>query len=386
MTRIPSAGSLRTLNLLALATLIALGGFTWGQAGATRQVSTRRHTPITDAVRHAAPAVVSVFAESRARRGYWKQAAGAGVIVHSSGYVITNSHVIEGGQRVRVELFSEGGTYDAQVVANAPANDLALLRIKRAQPFPYVSVADSRRAVLGESVIAIGNPHGLGDTITVGVVSALGRNAKLSSGVALRGLIQTDASINTGNSGGALLNLDGELLGVIVSLLPRSTGIAFAIPGEQVRGLLRRAVGTAPASKPLPSSPERSARPARVAAEAPTFKRVPIGRPGTALPPPRVGSSTRRRSSTASARNPSDYGFSLRETGSWLKVTSVRSSGAAALAGIRAGDLILAVDGRPVETEIDLILALSAARPGRVYQFELLRSGDEHQASLVTPR
>jgi len=363
--RLFAVGSLRNLNLLALATLLAVGAFHAGRVGASRQVSSRRQTPVTDAVRHAAPAVVSVFAETRSRRGYWTQASGAGVIVHPSGYVITNSHVIRGGQRLRVELFRGGGRYDARIVADLPGNDLALLRIQRRTAFPYVSVADSRRAVLGESVIAIGNPHGLGDTITVGVVSALGRDAKLSSGVSLEGLIQTDASINTGNSGGALLNLDGELLGVIVSLLPRSTGIAFAIPGEQVRGMLQRALGSAPAGKPLPdaSLPDR-----------------PAPRVSAARPAPRASAPESR------PMHPADYGLVLRDNEGWVQVSSVRLRSAAALAGMRVGDLILSVDGRAVATRLDMVLAFSAARSGRVYQLELLRGGRERRASLVTPR
>jgi S1-C subfamily serine protease len=376
--------ALRTLTLLALATLLAIGAFSAGWAGATRSASSRRTTSVTDAVRHAAPAVVSVFAETRAQRGYWKQSSGAGVLVHPSGYVITNSHVIEGGQKLRVELFRGEGTYSARVVVNAPRNDLALLRIERSKPFRYVSVADSREALLGESVIAVGNPHGLGDTITVGVVSALGRDAKLSSGVSLQGLIQTDASINTGNSGGALLNLDGELLGVIVSLLPRSTGIAFAIPGEQVRSLLQRALGMTPASKPLPDGAAQAARPTGRVSSA--RQAVPAEPAPRSLPSPRVSEAPPRSAASGSAPlHPADFGMSLRQSGGWMRVRSVSASGAAGLAGIREGDLILSIDGRPVESELDMILAFSTARPGRVYQLEVLRSGRERLANLVTP-
>ena len=381
-----ASSSLRNLNLLVLATLIAVGAFQAGRAGAARR-SERRRTGVVDAVRHAAPAVVSVFAEMRSRRGYRKRTAGAGVIVHPAGYVVTNAHVIEGGSSVWVELFNGGGRHRAQVKTILRGNDLALLRIQRAKPFPYVSIAESRDAVLGESVIAVGNPHGLGDTVTVGVVSALGRDAKLSNGVALRNLLQTDASINTGNSGGALLNLDGELLGVIVSLLPQSTGIAFAIPGDQVRSMLQRALGSAPASNPLPDRevpPPTRPQPGRVSS---LREQATRGAPSAGgLPPPSVGSPGRTSAIKTSPMHVSDYGLRVRDTGAWLQVTVVNRNSAAALAGMQVGDVLLAIDGRPVENDLDLVLAFSAAYPARVYEIELRRGSVEKHASLLTPK
>ncbi|MDF1702487.1 MAG: trypsin-like peptidase domain-containing protein [Planctomycetota bacterium] len=376
-----AGGTVRNLNVLVLATLLAVTAFAAGRAGAARDGGARRRTQVVDVVQHAAPAVVSVFAEKRSSRNMWIQSAGAGVLVHPAGFVVTNSHVIKGGSTFRVQLWGDGGSYRAQVVANLPGNDLALLRIQRSRPFPYVSIAHSGGALLGESVIAIGNPRGLGDTITVGVVSALDN------------LIQTDASINSGNSGGALLNLDGELLGVVVSIMPRCNGIAFAIPGEQVKQLLQRALGQAPARKPLPETPTTSApssRPPGIVSSTRTH--------GGTLPPPSVGRGSvaprslgrsragRTSGMKTSPMRPEDFGMSLRNTGDYLQVTRVERSSAADRAGVRTGDVVLAIDGEAVGNELDLVMAFSAARPGQSYQLHVRRAGEERHAALLVPR
>lgn len=382
-------GTVRNLNILVLATLLAVSTFAFGRASAARDGGQRRRTEVVDVIQHAAPAVVSVFAEKRARRNVWITSAGSGVLVHPAGFVVTNSHVIRGGGKFRVELWGDGGTYPAQVVANLPGNDLALLRIQRKKPFPYVSITTSNKAMLGESVIAIGNPRGLGDTITVGVVSALGRDAKLARGASLYNLIQTDASINTGNSGGALLNLDGELLGVVVSIMPRCNGIAFAIPGEQVKALLQRALGGAPARKTVPerkspATPQPAPRPPGIVSST----RVQP----ESLPPPRARTPRPRtaagRTSGIKTRplRPEDFGMSLRTTGDLIQVTRVERSSAADLAGVRTGDIVIAIDGVTLENELDLVLAFSAARPGQMYQLHVRRAGEDRHAALLTPR
>lgn len=385
-------GTVRNLNLLVLATVIAVSAFAVGRADATRDGSHRRRTEVVDVIRHAAPAVVSVFAEKRARRNVWITSAGSGVIVHPAGFVVTNSHVIDDGGKYRVELWGDGGTYPAKLVANLPGNDLALLQIQGKGPFPYVSITSSNTAMLGETVIAIGNPRGLGDTITVGVVSALGRDAKLSRKASLYNLIQTDASINTGNSGGALLNLDGELLGVVVSIMPRCNGIAFAIPGEQVKAMLQRALGGSPARKVIPQP--KAARPT-----APTPAPPPTRPPGISsstraepLPPP-AASRARPRSKAGRTSGiktqplrAEDFGMTLRQVGSYTQVMRVERSSAADLAGVRTGDLVIAIDGVTIESELDLVMAFSAARPGQMYQLHVRRAGQDRHAALLTPK
>ncbi len=381
-----ASGSFRILNLFVLALLVAVTAFEMGRARAARGKSDRRRTPVVEAVRHAAPAVVNVFAQRRKGRNVMIQSSGAGVIVHPAGYIITNSHVVRGGQTVSVELFGTSRRVRAQVIADLPANDLALLRIQSRAALPYVSIARTNDVMLGEAAIAVGNPRGLGDTITVGVVSALGRDAKLSGGASLRNLIQTDASINNGNSGGALLNLDGELMGVIVSLMPSSDGIAFAIPGDQVRALLHRALGGAPAAKKLPES----ARPA-----TPTAPRVSSSirsAPGRAapatpgvLPPPAIGKAGRGSAIKTTPLRAEDFGLTVQDTGTYLQVTRVVRDGPAYRAGVITGDIISTIDGRPARNELDLVLAFSATKPGKVYNLELRRSGQQRSAALVTP-
>ena len=381
-------GVLRHLNLLALAGLGAVGAFAAGRAGAASGDGPRRRTPVVRAVEYAAPAVVSISAVTSRTRNVMITSAGSGVIVHPAGFIVTNSHVIRGGSDVFVELWQDRGRYRAQVVANIPQNDLALLRIQRDTAFPYVSIASSRQVLLGETTIAVGNPRGLGDSITVGVVSALGRDAKLAGGATLRDLIQTDAPINSGNSGGALLNLDGELLGVVVSLMPHCNGIAFAIPGDQVRLLLDRALGGTPASKRLPESKAAASRPPRVAS---SIREVPddapaLPAPSRGLPPPAVQAPERAAETSTTPLRAEDFGLTIRDTGSFLQVTRVQPRSAGDLAGLRAGDVLLGVDGRSVENDLDLTLAFSAARPGRVYQVHVRRSGQEHHAAMITPR
>jgi serine protease Do len=268
MSRPPSAKVLATLLLGAAAVHVA---FHLGGVEGARPGSERRRTPVVEAVHQAAPAVVSVHADMLTQGRVWKRGAGSGVILDPAGFVITNSHVIQGAHRLTVELFRGGGRYGATVVLNDPGRDLALLRIEREGGFPYAVLAESREVLLGETAIAIGNPRGLGDTITVGVVSALDREARMTNGVVLRNLIQTDAPINTGSSGGALLNLDGEVLGVIVSLLPSASCIAFAIPADDVRALLERVIGRAPPSGGAapPPAPAEEALPPPAVADAP---------------------------------------------------------------------------------------------------------------------
>ncbi|MDJ0523597.1 MAG: trypsin-like peptidase domain-containing protein [Planctomycetota bacterium] len=366
------------MNVFVAASVLAVGAFEMGRARASRSTPDRRRTPVVEAVRHAAPAVVSIYAQQRRRRNVLIRSAGSGVIVHPAGYVITNSHVIRGGSGVVVELWGDAGRYRAKVVANLPQNDLALLRIQRAQPFPYVSIASTRSVMLGEAAIAIGNPRGLGDTITVGVVSALGRDAKLAGGASLRNLIQTDASINNGNSGGALLNLDGELIGVIVSLMPSSDGIAFAIPGDQVKRLLHRALGGAPAAKPLPEQPKPKRPRVTSSIKKPASS-------GGKLPPPTVAGGRGSATKTAPLMA-EDFGMSVRVADGYVQVTRVASGSAAQRAGILAGDILASIDGRKVRSDLDVILAFSATRPGRIYDLQLRRSGARRTASLVTPR
>lgn len=387
------------LAVLSFALVVGTAGFHLGSATAAREASLRRTTPIVTAVQHAAPAVVSVYADSRSRRGYLRRGAGSGVIVHPSGYVVTNSHVIQGGQRFWVELFNGNGRYPAKVLTNDPARDLALLKIDvPTARLRHVSIARTGKVMLGETAIAVGNPRGLGDTITVGVVSALGRDAKMSSGAVLRNLIQTDASINTGNSGGALLNLDGELIGVIVSLLPSASGIAFAIPGDQVDQLLRRALRTSAPTNRLPdaATPATPTAPrVRPPSATSSHREAPTGT--GALPAPTIsnGSPDGRPSPgptpvvkkpATTPLHPTDFGLDIYDSGSTLRVRYVTRGSSAADAGFLPGDSLLTVDGIPVEDRTDLLMAFSRSRPGQDYYVGIRRGSLRKYLVLGVPK
>lgn len=373
----------RAVGLVLLATLLAIGAFSWGQATGAAGRSSRRRTAVAEAVAHAAPAVVSVNALRTGGRTLIRS-SGAGVIVHPDGFVVTNSHVVNGGQRFNVELFGGAGTLDAQLVVDEPRADLAILKV-RPGALKHVSLCRTRDLMLGETAIAIGNPHGLGDTITVGVVSALGRTAKMQSGVALQNLIQTDASINTGNSGGALLNLDGELIGINVSLLPSAMGIAFAICADDVDALLMRATGRTPPENALPDVEREDVRTLPPQFDA-TLRPSPTPAPPTSPAPrsaPRLPPTPRP---VITPLRPNDFGFDLEDTGSRVVVNRVDRGQAAGIAGLRVGDVLLAIDGRPVEAVIDLLLAFSASRPGREYYLSVRRLGEPADLVLVAPK
>lgn len=393
----------RPLALLAALAVVAGSAFLLGQAQATSARGERRRSAVATAVAHAAPAVVSVDALRNGRRASVR-ASGAGVIVHPDGYVVTNSHVVSGAQSFRVELFGGRGTFPATLVADDPSGDLAVLKLDGPGPWRHVSLCPTRDLMLGETAIAIGNPHGLGDTITVGVVSATGRQAKMATGVTLRNLVQTDASINTGNSGGALLNVDGELIGINVSLLPSAEGIAFAICADQVAELLQRATGRRVPPNPLPEqgAPLRVLEEAPVAAPAP--RAAPSPAPGASpqgAPAPRVTPLPGPAPSPAPAPGPSlgpppmprttplrpeDLGFSLADDGARVLVTRVDRGSAASISGLQLGDTLLFIDGRPVEAAVDLLLAFSASRPGREYGITVRRGTQVLELVVVAPR
>ena len=180
-------------------------------------------------------------------------ALGSGVIVHPRGYVVTNAHVINQAAQISVKLtgLGEDEEIPADLVAVDLEHDLALLRMRGEGPFQAAKFGSDHDLMVGETILAMGNPFGLGRTVTTGVISALSRDIRIRDQV-FEGLIQTDAAVNQGNSGGALLNILGEWIGVnsaIFSLSGGSDGISFAIPVSTVRAFLveamrpRRVVG-----------------------------------------------------------------------------------------------------------------------------------------------
>jgi serine protease Do len=173
------------------------------------------------------------FFESYAPREYKTQSLGSGVIISPKGYILTNEHVINQATTIKVRL-ADQTQYDAVLVGADPKSDLAVLRIEAKGALPFIHMGRSDDLMIGETVIAIGNPFGLSHTVTTGVISALNRSIRTGSRT-YQDFIQTDASINPGNSGGPLLNINGELIGINTAIYRKAEGIGFAIPIGRAR-------------------------------------------------------------------------------------------------------------------------------------------------------
>jgi Do/DeqQ family serine protease len=222
-----------------------------------------RYTPTVNVVQKAAPAVVNVHTEkvvsksadpfkhffgsndlfsqffddhfgSSQKRQYVQKSLGSGVIINGQKrLVLTNSHVITGASSINVRLL-DGRSFEAELVGSDPDFDLAVLQLSGEDELPEISMGNSENILIGEKVIAIGNPYGFSHTVTTGVISALGRSFQTEEG-AFTDFIQTDAAINPGNSGGPILNIKGELIGINTAIHAKAQGIGFAIPINKAR-------------------------------------------------------------------------------------------------------------------------------------------------------
>lgn len=253
------------------------------------------------------PAVVNIGVLKRAQNGQTGEGAGSGVIIAQDGYVLTNHHVVEGAGQIVVSL-TDGSEYPAQVIGGDPATDLAVVRVAH-NGLPTATLGDSDKLRVGQLAIAIGNPLGFQSTVSTGVVSALGRSMRSPQGRLIENVIQTDVSLNPGNSGGPLVNSRGEVIGINSAMIYRAQGISFAIPvntarwvtGELIaRGRVRRAyLGLAGQARPISRRSQRTLE----------------------LPQASV-----------------------------VEAVTVEPNGPAGRAGLRAGDLIVAIDGQPTPT------------------------------------
>jgi len=249
----------RTIAVLALAPLLAVDS----------PASQNRRTPVVEAVDRALPSVVNIGTErlvqvqyrdtQRRLRGdlfdqllreffgvppppgyQVRHSLGSGVIIDPDGYILTNYHVIERASVIRVTLADES-QYFANFLAGDEISDLALIKVEAGdEPLPAIRLAPDDDLLLGETVIALGNPFGLAQTVTVGVLSAKNREAVWKGEVLYKDILQTDAAINPGSSGGPLLNIEGDLIGVSVAIYPEAQNIGFAVPVKRARALLTR--------------------------------------------------------------------------------------------------------------------------------------------------
>lgn len=263
-----------------------------------------------------------------------REGTGSGVLYTSDGYLVTNYHVIADADRISVTL-SDNRQYNARVIGTDPATDLAVLKIE-ARGLPTLSIADARRAEVGDWVLAIGNPLELNSTVTAGIISARGRNLDLLPGEgAIESFIQTDAAVNPGNSGGALVNTRGELLGINTAIASQTgwyAGYSFAIPANIVQRIAEDII------------------------QFGTFRRVFLGIDVSEL-------------DAAYAR---ELGLDVAQG---VVVERVLSSGSAAGSDLQAKDVIVEAGGRAVRAVPDLQEVVATAAPGEKLELRVLRNG-----------
>jgi len=263
---------------------------------------------------------------------------GSGVIVKADGYIVTNHHVVDGAEAIKIET-ADHRVFDAKVVGSDPPSDLAVLKIA-ADKLPVLTLADSDKARVGDVVLAVGNPLGIGQTVTAGIVSAKGRSTGLSDG-SFEDFLQTDAPINQGNSGGALVNATGQLIGVnsqILSPTGSNIGIGFAIPANMVSNVMEQLIKSG---------------------------KVQRGALGIGIQPvtPEIASSLRLSDAKG------------------VIVNTVTPNSAAAQAGVRQGDVITAFNGEPVVDGNSLRNRVARTQPGTEVKITVIRDSKEQQLS-----
>ncbi|EAB5773353.1 serine endoprotease DegQ [Salmonella enterica subsp. enterica serovar Warnow] len=266
---------------------------------------------------------------------------GSGVIIDAvKGYVLTNNHVINQAQKISIQL-NDGREFDAKLIGGDDQSDIALLQIQNPSKLTQIAIADSDKLRVGDFAVAVGNPFGLGQTATSGIISALGR-----SGLNLEGLenfIQTDASINRGNSGGALLNLNGELIGINTAILAPgggSIGIGFAIPSNMAQTLAQQLI------------------------QFGEIKRGLLGIKGTEM--------------TADIAK----AFKLNvQRGAF--VSEVLPNSGSAKAGVKSGDVIISLNGKPLNSFAELRSRIATTEPGTKVKLGLLRDGKQLEVEVT---
>jgi S1-C subfamily serine protease len=289
---------------------------------------------VIGALEQVAPAVtfIEVVHKGSASHGRRERlGSGSGFLFTPDGYLLTNSHVVHGSDRVIVRLNDEAGT-PAELVGSDPDSDLAVLRVGSPTALPFVELGDSSALRVGQVAIAIGNPLGYSKSVTTGVISALGRTLRASSGRLMHDVIQTDAALNPGNSGGPLVDSRGRVIGVNTAMIPQAQAICFATGINTAKWVI-----------------------AQLFAHG-RVRRAYIGVSGASV-----------RIATRIVRH-----FDLPNAGA-VHVADVSAGSPAARAGVAVGDRVIALDGSPVDGIDDLQKLLDAECIGRDCEITLLR-------------
>ncbi|HEY1234631.1 MAG TPA: Do family serine endopeptidase [Candidatus Binatia bacterium] len=278
--------------------------------------------------------------QSRSNPPQVQMALGSGVIVQADGTILTNHHVVDGAEQIKVELPNHR-VFDAKIVGSDPPSDLAVLKVN-AKDLPVLSLGDSDKVRVGDIALAIGNPLGIGETVTAGIISAKSRYTGLSDG-SFEDFLQTDAPINQGNSGGALIDSTGELIGINSQILSTSggnIGIGFAIPSNMARNVMEQLIKTG---------------------------KVHRGQLGVGIQPmtPELAQQ-----------------FGLSEVRGVL-VNTVAENGPAAKAGIRRGDVIVAFNGKAVTDGNTLRNQIASTQPNTQVKLTVVRDKREQEIPVT---
>lgn len=289
---------------------------------------------VTRIVEQVGPSVVRLdIRRGDGRRG----GSGSGVIVSPDGLILTNSHVVQGARRVDVSTL-DGRTLSGRVLGDDPDTDLALVRIDENATLPAARLGDSKRLRPGEIAIAIGNPLGFDSTVTAGVISALGRSLRSNNGRMIDDVIQTDAALNPGNSGGPLVASNGDVIGINTAIIAGAQGICFAVAANTARFVLGELVAHG------------------------RVRRAYLG----------VGTGTVALPRRIALR------LGLQQTQGAV-ISSVEPQSPADHAGLLSGDILLAVDGNAVSSAGDLVRLLAADLIDRVVPLDILRRSDRRR-------
>lgn len=264
------------------------------------------------------------------RREFKQRSLGSGFIISADGYIFTNNHVVERADKILVKI-SDGREYEAKIIGTDANTDIALIKIKPENSLPIADIGDSEQVKVGEWVIAIGNPFGLEATVTAGIVSAKGR--VIGAGP-YDNFIQTDASINPGNSGGPLFNMEGKVIGINTAIVAQGQGIGFAIPINMAKSIL---------------------------ADLKTKGKVTRGWLGISV----------QDISDDMAKNLNH------KSKNGALVSDVFSGDPADRAGIKVGDIITEINGKPVKDTHDLLLTIATLKVGQKLQLKAIRDGRE---------